>query len=241
MRGLINYIIVLTLAACTNQHTSNGNFTVEHYGMLREIMMEQKMQSRIDLSTLKQVENLYALGAMDELRGEILIIDGQPVNSRANDGSLTIDTSFNSGAALLVKTEVKEWKVIEVDLDVSGLKQLENRIAALADQNEIDVDLPFPFQIIGTANRLEWHVINAADATERNHDAYKEAGLSGTEIQSEVQILGFYSNQHEGVFTHHGSYIHLHFVNQDRTKMGHVDELEFNGPIQLLLPKNSDQ
>ena len=53
-----------------------------------------------------------------------------------------------------------------------------------------------------------------------------------------VTILGFYSQNHQGLFTHHDAFTHMHVRNADGTAMGHVDYLESgNGSFTLLLPK----
>ena len=50
-----------------------------------------------------------------------------------------------------------------------------------------------------------------------------------------VNIIGFYSQKHQGVFTHHDSYLHLHLITKDGRWMGHLDRVSFQD-MQLLLP-----
>jgi acetolactate decarboxylase len=40
-------------------------------------------------------------------------------------------------------------------------------------------------------------------------------------------MVGFFSRKHKAIFTHHDSYFHAHFISDDRTIMGHVDEVMF--------------
>jgi acetolactate decarboxylase len=47
-------------------------------------------------------------------------------------------------------------------------------------------------------------------------------------------VLGFFSQYHKSIFTHHDSFVHMHLLTKDKTKMGHVDELKFN-PKQVAL------
>jgi len=51
-------------------------------------------------------------------------------------------------------------------------------------------------------------------------------------------IIGFFSTEHQTVFTHHDTYIHIHFINSERTEMGHIDDLSFDGKskIKVFLP-----
>ena len=53
--------------------------------------------------------------------------------------------------------------------------------------------------------------------------------------EEHVDIVGFFSTQHKGIFTHHDSYLHLHLITRDRTKMGHLDDVEFD-EMKLYLP-----
>ena len=55
---------------------------------------------------------------------------------------------------------------------------------------------------------------------------------------SEVEIVGFFSTEHKGIFTHHDSNVHMHLITTDRKKMGHLDKVFFgNGSMKLYLPK----
>jgi len=51
-----------------------------------------------------------------------------------------------------------------------------------------------------------------------------------------VEIVGFFSTEHQGVFTHHDSFLHMHLISQDESKMGHIDSLEID-EMSLFLPK----
>jgi acetolactate decarboxylase len=58
---------------------------------------------------------------------------------------------------------------------------------------------------------------------EHNHDLHKKSKVHFTEKSVSGTLLGFYSTQHEGVFTHKGQYIHVHFVNENKRATGHLD------------------
>ena len=64
----------------------------------------------MDLADLKGGAHLYALGAVEDLKGEILILDGQPWISSVQDSALSLSSSFDKGAVLLVWTEVDQWE-----------------------------------------------------------------------------------------------------------------------------------
>ena len=56
-------------------------------------------------------------------------------------------------------------------------------------------------------------------------------------LNEDVTIIGFFSTEHKGIFTHHDSTIHLHLITKDESKMGHLDALEIDN-MQLYLPKS---
>jgi acetolactate decarboxylase len=52
-----------------------------------------------------------------------------------------------------------------------------------------------------------------------------------------VEVVGFFSTEHKGIFTHHDSFLHMHLISSDEKEMGHLDELEIES-MKLYLPKN---
>lgn len=240
MRYLKQYIPVIILAVSFSAcQPGNIGFEVQHHGVLREIMMQQKLQANADLSEFSNTPNLYALGALEGLSGEIMIVDSRPSYSIADAEGVSVEGGFNKKATLLVTSQVAEWSEMPLDISWLGLETLQAMIKEAAIQSGLSTDQPFPFMLKGNFDKVDWHIINAARAEQQNHDAYKEAGASGSTAGANGQILGFYSESHEGVFTHHGSYVHLHFINDDKSLMGHVDDLSINGKVSLLLPKTA--
>ena len=53
---------------------------------------------------------------------------------------------------------------------------------------------------------------------------------------TEVLVLGFYSNKHKAIFTHHSSDSHMHFKTNDNTLAGHIDDIEVGHDMVLKLP-----
>lgn len=230
---MLSFLVGMTLMSCQSNEAVATQ--VQHKGVLREIMMMGQLQARADLKDYEQMPNLYALGAIEGLAGEILIINGQPFNGKVMDEALMIQNDFELKAALLVSSQVEAWDTLRIDSEITDLNELQAFIPARLSQMPTEA---FPFQILGSEGSLKWHVINAPGASSQDHDAYKASGLSGSVSNEPVQILGFYSENHEGVFTHHGSYLHMHFIDQKKQTMGHIDEFKWSGSMQLLIPKS---
>ena len=233
MKKHFTILSLILLVSCQGAH----QFTVNHYGVLREIMRKQKLDPNANLQTYARNKNLYALGALEGLSGEIIVIGGKAYHGLIDNDQLQVTRGFDYKATLLVTAEVKAWTELALDLEWSNLSELETHIKEAAQQLGLDVSQPFPFRLKGTVDQIDWHIINAPAARSQNHDAYREAGAHGRENNATGQLLGFYSEQHEGVFTHHGSYLHTHWLSEDKKLVAHIDGLAHNGKITLLLPK----
>ena len=231
----LSTLLVISLISCQSNKNDLITLEVSNAGALRTIMSGD-VSSVISLDSLKTKEHLFALGAIENLKGEIQIFDGSPSNSVVLNDSLKIADTYNVNASLLVYSEVKEWNTCKID-DNKTKSQLETKIFELAKANDIDTEEPFPFLIEGTVASLDWHVINWKDGdTEHNHKKHKESGLNGTLKNREVVIIGFYSTKHKAVFTHHTTNMHMHFKTIDNTLAGHVDDVNIN-QVKIKLPK----
>ncbi len=228
--------LTITLASCRDKAENKVSVDVKHAGALRTIM-SGNIQPVISLDTLSKSNHLYALGALDNLKGEIQIFDSKPSNSFVIDNSLQIKDSYNLKASLLVYAEIKAWDTFRVE-NSRTKSDLEEQIFELATNRGINTEEPFPFLLDGTIATLDWHVINWKDGdTIHNHKKHKESGLNGTLANKKVQIIGFYSTKHKAVFTHHTTNIHMHFKTDDNTIAGHIDDMSLNQTITLKLPK----
>jgi len=230
---IASLIIILFINSCQLKDKKNIKVKVKYSGALKTIMSGD-IQSVISLDSLNK-KNLYALGAVENLKGEIQIFDSQPSNSYVINDNLQINDSYNIKASLLVYAVVEEWNTFKIE-NIKTKTDLEDRIFSIAKSNGIDVENPFPFLLEGSIASIDWHVINWKDNDKiHTHKKHKESGLKGNLENKEVQIIGFYSTKHKAVFTHHTTNIHLHFKTKDNTVAGHIDDLLFDNEITLKL------
>jgi acetolactate decarboxylase len=212
---------------------------VEYHGALRNIMHEGDISAKADLFDLRDNNHLYALGAIENLKGEIQIFDSKPYNSSVIDGKLLFDSSFLKKATLLVYASVDAWTEIGIPDDVKTYEALEKFLERKARENGINIDEPFPFLLQGTVRSCDWHVIDWEEGDmEHNHEKHKSSGLNGEINDRQVEMLGFYSNYHHAVFTHHSTNMHIHLKTADNKIAGHVDDLILGNEMLLKLPKN---
>lgn len=248
MRQPLIYIIIsLLLFSCgtppnesENLDSDSVHFEVKYFGALKNMMRKGDISAQADLVDFEGEEHLYAIGALENLKGEIQIIDGESFNTLVQDNSISFDKSFKKKATLLVYAIVEKWNTFKIPDEVRTYEELENYVAFIAKQNGINVNKPFPFLIEGTAKSFDWHVINWKDGdTEHSHKKHINSGMHGTIENREVDLLGFYSNSHHAIFTHHTTNMHIHIKTIDDEIAGHCDGLKLGKGMRLKLPAES--
>ena len=141
-------------------------------------------------------------------------------------------------AALLVYAQVQEWKTLELPAEIATIKDLEEFVFDKAKALGIDTTAPFPFMIEGKVSSMDWHVIDWDENDKHHtHQKHKESGMKGRLNDAEVEIIGFFSKEHKAVFTHHSTFVHMHFKAEDAMLAGHIDGLKLGAKMQLQLPK----
>ena len=237
MKYSILIITIFTFFACSTGPDNSHIFQVEYKGALKNIMHKGDLSAKADLLEFEGKEHLYALGAVENLKGEVLVFDSKPYVSAVRPKGLNISNNFDHKATLLVYASVAKWKTFDIPDDVTTYEEIEKFIEETAKNNGINTGEPFPFLMEGVARWFDWHIINwKTGDTEHSHHKHIHSGYYGKLFDLDIQILGFYSDSHKGVFTHHTINTHMHFKMKDGTNAGHVDDLKLDGNMVLKLP-----
>lgn len=200
-------------------------------------MHKGDISSKVELKDFENIQHFYALGATENLKGEIQIFDSKPYNTSVVDSTLAFDNSFSKKATLLVYASVDKWKSFKVPEKIVTYKELDLYINQTAKDNQINVDEPFPFLLEGKPKYIDWHVINWKDGdTEHTHEKHVNSGLNGKLNNKQVEMLGFYSVSHHAIFTHHATNMHIHLKTVDNKLAGHIDDLNLEKGMILKLP-----
>lgn len=211
---------------------------MEYHGALKNMMHKGDISAKVKLTDFENLEHFYALGAAENLKGEIQILNSKPYNTSVVDSSLMFDNSYDKNATLLVYATVNKWNSFKIPNEIKTYEQLENFINLTAKTNEINTDEPFPFLIEGKPKYVDWHVINWKDGDmEHSHIKHINSGLNDRLSNKSVHMLGFYSNSHHAIFTHHTTNMHIHLVTTENDIAGHVDDLNLNNGMVLKLPR----
>ncbi len=233
----LSLLLAIVTFSCTSTSETSQNFKVKYNGALKNIMHEGDLSATAQIIDFRYVDHFYALGAVEDLKGEVLILNSKPFIASVQEGTLTIDNTFRHNAALLVYAAVDEWYSFDIPDEVSSYEDLEKHIEQVAKTNGINIDEPFPFLIDGVAKTVDWHVVDwKAGDTEHSHEKHITSGPHGTLTNKPVQILGFYSKSHHAVFTHHTTNMHLHFKTSDGQLAGHLDGMTLGQGMTLKLP-----
>jgi acetolactate decarboxylase len=236
-KGLVIIVVFILLFNFSCNDRKQQEFSVRHFGELRNIMKKNDLSTHLDFSEFEPKNNLYALGALESLKGELLVLDGKPYRIFLEQGRVKIENDFDFKAVIAVTSNVSSWKTYDIPDSVNTKKELELFILLKAKAEGIDVASPFPFMIEGKPSSISWHVIDwpATDSI-HSHEKHVKSGPNGQIENKEASILCFYSNKHQGVFTHHTTNVHMHFMLKDESLGGHLDNLFIGKNMKLKLP-----
>lgn len=208
---------------------------VKIVGAMKNVMWKGVLGASIALDTIADKNGLYGLGPESFLKGELLINNGKSYVSRvSSDTSMIVEGRFDVSAPFLVYANVTEWNEIELPPRIQTIQDLEKFI----DDQTSTVKRPFAFKLIGQISDAIIHIQNLPEGTKVSSPEEAHQGQTNYSLKNEtVEIVGFFSTEHKGVFTHHDSFIHMHLITADERKMGHLDKVNID-KMKLYLPKS---
>lgn len=234
-------LISLTLIGCNskskNSLTVDDGSNVEIIGALKDVMWKGELQGKIHLDTISNKKGLYGLGPVEYLKGELLIADGKSYVSQVTiDSAMIVEETYNIKAPFFVYANETEWNVSDLPKEILSITDLQGYL----NQQALNINNPFVFKLTGYVSSAHIHIQNLLDGAIVSSPKEAHQGQKNYVIENEeIEIIGFYSRNHKGVFTHHDSNIHMHLITANKAKMGHLDEVNFDdNSIKIYLPKN---
>ena len=225
---VITFLVSTALAGSENYKVLwEGTLKAVHHG---------DVSARVSLQEFSNIKHLYAVGPVAELDGEITVIDSNFHIARVRHGEVKTDNDLNTSASFLVWSEAPSWRSpIMLGESADDQDHLEKLIDSLATEKGIDTTKPFPFMIDGTAKSVEYHIL-APKASNSAASDHRSNAKTITLKDVPVKILGFFSKNHGGIFTHMGSMTHLHILDNNGHS-GHVDSIAFDSKSMVLFPQ----
>lgn len=227
-------LTILTLTACSSTAQQETN-SVNIVGQMKDVMWQGKLDGNIDLDTIANKTNLYGLGPVEYLVGEILIIDGKSYKSTVvSDTTMKIEETYEIKAPFFGYANISKWTEQTLPDSIQTIQQLEQYLDKVTKSSP----RPFMFKLSGTVEQAIIHIVNLPEGSKVSSPDEAHQGQINYELKNEQsEIIGFFSTEHKAVFTHHDTYLHMHLITTDRQKMGHLDEVLFKkGTMKLYLP-----
>lgn len=208
---------------------------VKVVGAMKNVMWKGELEGKINLDTIANKKGLYGIGPESFLKGELLINNGVSYISKVtSDSTMVVEKKFDVSAPFFVYANVNEWNEEKLPKTVKTISDLEKFI----DQKTAKNKRPFAFKLMGSVSKAVIHIQNLPEGTEVTSPDDAHKGQVKYDLANEnCEIIGFFSTEHKGIFTHHDSFLHMHLITRDQSKMGHLDEVEINQMV-LYLPKN---
>lgn len=227
-------LTILTLTSCVSkvQQTTNE---VKIVGEMKNVMWKGQLYGNINLDTIANKTNLYGLGPVEYLSGEVLIIDGKSYKSTVvSDTTMKVEETYGIKAPFFGYANISKWTEQNLPDSIQTIQQLEKYL-----DNETRLSpRPFMFKLIGTVERATIHIVNLPKGSKVSSPDEAHKGQRNYKLKNEQsEIVGFFSTEHKTIFTHHDTFLHMHLITADRKKMGHLDEVLFEkGSMKLYLP-----
>jgi len=211
---------------------------VQQWGQLREVMRDGRTEARVRLADVTATPHCYAIGALEGLGGEVLILDGAAwIAQVASPGHVRaqVKPAPTEQAAFLVASWVPEWVEFRLERDIGG-DDFDVVVRDYARRAGLD-EGTFPFVIEGDFVAVRVHVVNGRCLMTATPDPDDRSFRNEIPRASGV-LLGFYSDEPPGCITHHGTSTHVHaLLHADEPLMAHVETVGVQQGAVIRLPR----
>lgn len=227
--------LVITLTACFGSKTHPK---VQAVSAMKKVMIGVDLSNNIFWDTMNR-EHLFAVAPLGRLEGEVTVINGKMFVSQVDaKHSEHITTSWDVHSPFAVFSYIPSWRSIKKSVKISSEQDLEKLIENTAKQMRYDLNVPFAFRVKGHFDAVAYHIISKPlDEIEHNHELHIQAKKHFQLSHTPGELIGFYSQHHEGIFTHKGSFIHTHFLTGNQKHAGHLEDISIFGEIEIMLPQ----
>jgi acetolactate decarboxylase len=217
------------------KQSGSSSWCVKWFGSQKDFIAGN-VREPVPLKRLAGLENLYAVGPLENARGEISIFNSVPMISQVKDRGLTIVTGLSYRAGFLAFAIVENWCKSAILKPADSEQRFAEQLLPLALSNGIDINRPFPFLLHGQVERATLHVLCNQSDEKYRAELHEKAKVRFAIQQDSVEIIGFYSKNHRGIFTPGDSDFHMHARTVDNRLSGHLEEFNWEQGVVLYLP-----
>jgi acetolactate decarboxylase len=195
------------------------------------------VSGKISLGSLSGLSHLYGLGPRAGVSGEVTLFDGEPCVARVLEGRLRVEDSFDHEACFLVYDQVAAWHEAVQDQAIDGEAALETALLKAAGAAGLDGDAPLVFLVRAAVADVTFHVLDKRDGLTHTPELHERAKVRFQIERQAVEVLGFYSSRHRGIFTPRDSDLHMHVRTPDGRVSGHVERIAVEPGAVLAVPR----
>jgi len=221
---------------------------VETFGSVAQLVRDRDVSGKVDLASVTRVPHAYALGSLEDLRGEITIVDGTVWLSYppARPGAaVRVETAAGASeaAAFLVATHADEradWTAIDLP-DGLASREAAARLARWARERGLE-GRPVPFRLDGAFSSLTLAIVDGRllPAGPGTEESMKKAQSIETHARARGTLVGFCWFAPGGsTFTHPGQPCHVHAVLPEERATGHAQDFVVAPGAKLWMPTSA--
>lgn len=247
MQFILHRLSVVIMVAMLLQFFSSCEsrevVSVTRVGELEKLIRDGDLSTHARISELNTQPHLYAIGIATNNEGFITVFDGKCFASSADTlKRLTIDSSCQAEATLLLYSTVAKWKEFDIPAAVTTLKQLEQFISNITTKYNVSRTSVFCFRLAGTASVVNWHVLKwRPSIREITYKKMHTLGVNGSLKDEHIEVVGFFSKESKEIFVHQETVLNMHFVNQDHSLAARIEDIRLDGRMKLYLPEAATQ
>lgn len=238
-------LFALIVASCQSTETAAPALSpwqgeIQRWGTLRETLRDGHVEARVAIADVAR-EGVWGIGALDGLRGEVTIADGEVWITEGNvDAPVTTHArTTEASATVLFAAEVSDWVELTVDEPVDP-SVLDAFLASQARAAGLDPAKPFPFVVEGELTHLQVHVI-AGECPIRARMMGEAMTSPAYEVHAPSisgRLVGIYAAGSSGILCHMGSSSHVHvIVEGEQALTGHAETVGLAAGSKLRIPR----
>jgi alpha-acetolactate decarboxylase len=213
--------------------------SIRTYGSIPELF-EGKTGAKVSLRALSLGPRTLAIGSLSELRGEVVVLRGQPwISYPAPRNGIKVERgpTLDETVAFLALTEVPQWTEQALE-NAIAFEHLASELEQRASKAGIDVRRPVPVMIDGSFSSIELNVANglALGSRKPTPKSLQETAIKASVPQAKGTLVGFFARQGGERLVHEGKLFHLHVVLPELHQVGHLDSAQIEPGSVLWLP-----
>ncbi len=241
----VSIALLLTFSGCqgteqTSVRPAAWPGELEQWGTLQQALRDGQVEGRVRVGDVAR-EGIFAVGALEGLRGEVTIADGEIWISEgsAERAVTTRGRGSEAQATVLFAADVAEWRDVPVEVDVDP-SEFDAFLVEQARLAGIDPARPFPFVVEGGLEHLSLHVV-AGECPIRARMLGRNAEFPPYELHVDAtvgRLVGIYAPDSGGIVCHAGATSHVHAILEDAGGLtGHVESVGLAAGAVLELPR----